>query len=34
VFVCGLSAMVNEVRTVLKQALGYDRKHIHTERYD
>ncbi|MEY4582282.1 MAG: hypothetical protein RL701_6985 [Pseudomonadota bacterium] len=34
VFVCGLSDMVNEVRNVLKQDLGYDRKHVHTERYD
>jgi CDP-4-dehydro-6-deoxyglucose reductase, E3 len=34
VYVCGLSNMVNAVRGVLKQALGYDRKHIHTERYD
>ncbi|MET0384940.1 MAG: FAD-dependent oxidoreductase [Polyangiales bacterium] len=34
VFVCGLSDMVNEVRVLLKETLGYDRKHIHTERYD
>ena len=34
VYVCGLSDMVNDVRAHLKQALGYDRKHIHTERYD
>jgi len=34
VYVCGLSDMVNDVRATLKQALGYDRKHIHTERYD
>lgn len=34
VYVCGLSDMVNDVRNELKQALGYDRKHIHTERYD
>jgi hypothetical protein len=26
--------MVNDVRALLKQQLGYDRKHIHTERYD
>jgi len=32
--VCGLSDMVNAVRAHLKQELGYDRKHIHTERYD
>lgn len=34
VYVCGLSNMVNDVRAHLKQTLGYDRKHIHTERYD
>ena len=34
VFVCGLSKMVGEVRAVLKQAHGYDRKLIHSERYD
>jgi ferredoxin-NADP reductase len=34
VFVCGLSDMVNDVRRVLKEELGYDRKHIHSERYD
>jgi ferredoxin-NADP reductase len=34
VYVCGLSNMVNAVRGVLKETLGYDRKHIHTERYD
>lgn len=34
VFVCGLSEMVNDVRDLLKQSLGYDRKHIHSERYD
>jgi ferredoxin-NADP reductase len=34
VYVCGLSGMVNDVRAALKQQLGYDRKHIHTERYD
>ena len=34
VYVCGLSDMVNDVRAHLKQTLGYDRKHIHTERYD
>lgn len=34
VYVCGLSGMVNDVRALLKQQLGYDRKHIHTERYD
>jgi ferredoxin-NADP reductase len=34
VFVCGLNRMVSEVRGVCKGALGYDRKRIHTERYD
>lgn len=34
VYVCGLSEMVNDVRAELKQTLGYDRKRIHTERYD
>jgi len=34
VFVCGLSKMVGEVRAVLKQRHGYDRKRIHSERYD
>jgi CDP-4-dehydro-6-deoxyglucose reductase len=34
VFICGLSRMVAEVRTVCKTELGYDRKRIHSERYD
>lgn len=34
VYVCGLSNMVNAVRSVLKDTLGYNRKQIHTERYD
>ncbi len=34
VYVCGLSRMVKEVRATLKESLGYDRKRIHTERYD
>ena len=33
VFICGLKAMVNEVRTMLKDA-GFDRKRIHHEKYD
>jgi ferredoxin-NADP reductase len=33
-FICGLNRMVSEVRAVCKQELGYDRKVIHTERYD
>jgi CDP-4-dehydro-6-deoxyglucose reductase, E3 len=34
VFICGLSPMVGDVRTICKQELGYDRKRIHSERYD
>jgi ferredoxin-NADP reductase len=34
VFVCGLSKMVGDVRAVLKQRHGYDRKRVHSERYD
>lgn len=34
VFICGLSRMVKEVRSVLKAELGYDRRLIHSERYD
>jgi len=34
VYVCGLSNMVNAVRAALKETLGYNRKQIHTERYD
>jgi NAD(P)H-flavin reductase len=34
VYVCGLTRMVSEVRRVLKEELGYDRKRIHSERYD
>ncbi|HEX2678069.1 MAG TPA: FAD-binding oxidoreductase [Polyangiales bacterium] len=34
VYACGLTDMVSEVRRVLKEDLGFDRKHIHSERYD
>lgn len=34
VFICGLSPMVGAVRAICKQDLGYDRKRIHSERYD
>ena len=34
VYVCGLTKMVSEVRRVLKEQHGYDRKLIHSERYD
>lgn len=32
-YICGLKAMVDDMRTRLK-ALGFDRKHIHYEKYD
>jgi ferredoxin-NADP reductase len=34
VFICGLNRMVSEVRSLCKGKLGYDRKRIHSERYD
>lgn len=34
VYVCGLNAMIKEVRRVLKEDLGFTRDRIHTERYD
>ena len=34
VFICGLSKMVSEVRALCKSELRYDRKRIHSERYD
>jgi CDP-4-dehydro-6-deoxyglucose reductase, E3 len=34
VYVCGLSKMVGEVRRVLKEELGLDRRLVHSERYD
>lgn len=34
VFVCGLRKMIGEVRAVLKSQHGYDRKLVHSERYD
>jgi ferredoxin-NADP reductase len=34
VYVCGLTKMITEVRRTLKQDLGYDRRMIHSERYD
>jgi ferredoxin-NADP reductase len=33
-YVCGLSKMVGSVRKVLKEQLGFDRRRIHSERYD
>jgi len=34
VYACGLSPMIADVRRVLKDELGYDRKRIRSERYD
>lgn len=34
VYICGLTKMVSEVRGLLKGELHYDRKRIHSERYD
>jgi CDP-4-dehydro-6-deoxyglucose reductase, E3 len=34
VFICGLSAMVQDVRGKLKAELGLDRRFVHSERYD
>ena len=34
VYVCGLQRMIREVRRALKQDLGFDRRMIHSERYD
>jgi CDP-4-dehydro-6-deoxyglucose reductase, E3 len=34
VYACGLSPMIDAVRKTLKSELGYDRKLIHSERYD
>ncbi len=34
VYVCGLSSMVLDVRRLLKETLGVDRRNIHSERYD
>jgi ferredoxin-NADP reductase len=33
-YVCGLDRMVSAVRELLRTELGFDRKHVHTERYD
>lgn len=34
VYICGLSPMVTGVRKVLKEQLGFDRRSVHSERYD
>lgn len=34
IYICGLNHMVSEVRALCKNSLGYDRKRIHSERYD
>lgn len=33
-YICGLTRMVSEVRKIAKESLGYDRRSIHSERYD
>lgn len=33
-YICGLKAMVDDVRRILKQDFGLDRKQIHYEKYD
>ncbi len=33
-YVCGLTKMIDDVRRVLKETLGVDRRSVHTERYD
>ena len=34
VYVCGLERMVKIVRELVREKLGADRKHVHSERYD
>lgn len=34
VYVCGLTRMVKDVRTICRETLGVDRKRVHIERYD
>lgn len=34
VYICGLKAMVDDVRRILKQEFGLDRRQIHYEKYD
>lgn len=34
VYVCGLKAMVDDVRKILKEEFGLDRRQIHYEKYD
>jgi CDP-4-dehydro-6-deoxyglucose reductase len=33
-YVCGLDRMVSAVKELLRNQLGLDRRHVHTERYD
>lgn len=33
-YICGLKAMVDDVRAILKQEFGLDRRQIHYEKYD
>ena len=34
VYICGLTKMVTDVRALLKEQLGFDRRQVHSERYD
>lgn len=34
IYVCGLTRMIGEVRKIAKEQLGYDRRLVHSERYD
>jgi ferredoxin-NADP reductase len=34
VYVCGLGKMIDDVRRVVRQELGFDRRLVHSERYD
>jgi ferredoxin-NADP reductase len=33
-YICGLTKMVKDVRTLARESHGVDRKHVHIERYD
>ena len=34
IYICGLTKMVTDVRALLKEQLGFDRRQVHSERYD
>jgi ferredoxin-NADP reductase len=34
IYACGLTRMIGEVRKIAKERLGYDRRLLHSERYD